>query len=339
MNDLKLDMKFLTPSNQTIKDNGGKTSFEGRNYTYFNRLGTVVNRQWQKILRILHVINNETPLTNKDALNILNKHLTNAFSHLNSIDPATLQQNMATTKEKITLLSLCLSNQSEIEEKNRLLGLCDELIASKNLHTDKGKGPLAFIREKVSSVIPGFSSTSQKPVVNAPQASAVPLTESFSIGQVDTILEEHLGDLGAIFIKRLLTGAERQSLKKTGDLYELTLKDAYHFHYKIPLTLSSAYLNIPQILKVKFSESGNDKTIEFVTSRPVMKFPAGSIELISLSFTKEKNVIVKTTPPNFMVSKVTKTLGYDFSKGASVGHGYLMGRLDKKNYRLEPGAR
>ncbi len=124
---LCISTKYLTPSTQEIRRHRGRVLFEGRYYTCFNRLETFFKRQWQKILRIFHIIKKDTQLNNNDLLNVIEKYTKQIHNNIDKIDPLTLQPHVETTRKKIELLSKCISNKTEVARKDRLLAKCDEL--------------------------------------------------------------------------------------------------------------------------------------------------------------------------------------------------------------------
>lgn len=124
---LSINTRYLTPSNYTIKEDKGSTHFEGRRYTYFNRVKTVLQRQWQKILKLLHVIKKDTQLTNRDVLRAINNYTDEIQLNITKVDPLILKDHVAKTKEKMILVVKCLSKKTELAENYRLLKKCDDL--------------------------------------------------------------------------------------------------------------------------------------------------------------------------------------------------------------------
>lgn len=124
---LCINTKYLTPSTQEIRGHRGRVQFEGRYYTYFSRLETFFQRQWQKILRIFHLIKKDTQLNNNDVINVIKNYTDQIQSNIDKIDPLTLQPHVETARKKIAILSKCLSNKTEKLRKDQLLAKCDAL--------------------------------------------------------------------------------------------------------------------------------------------------------------------------------------------------------------------
>ncbi len=351
----KIDMTFLTPSSQTIRQCGGKVLFEGREFTFFSRIGTVLNRQLHKLLRLCRLISKDTLLTNEDALKATKKNIEIASRSFKD-EPDLLRSFIKNTQGKICELAKCLSKKSEIQDQTALLKSCQSLIDETQKAKEASKTTIedmeSQIKDHPSTAIPpnpdtGASITpsdspaqGQSPSTDATKTQEnqpvfVPSTPS---EQIKRAAKEYLGPAGEQLLTDIIHGATIESFtQKQGDLFELNLQENY-FHQFKDIPLITIILHMPKTIKIKFSESKEEeiKIVTFVEKPPYLNILGKQVILSSISFTKEDKVIIKTLPLPWVIGKSTKFAGYDFEKGVIRTLKEAMVQLDPLNFKLMP---
>lgn len=151
-NILDVTFHYLTPSNKAINDAGGMITFNGRRWTYFNRIGIFLARQIQKIKNCFRPDSEKRILTNNDAMFFLENY-TASINYFSDKEILTIQNTII----KIKQLSPCISREIELIRYQNLLNRTENLLKSAlfiKSSNDKVKGLAKGFSGFISAIAP-----------------------------------------------------------------------------------------------------------------------------------------------------------------------------------------